>query len=147
MWEGDGTLSVARDKRFMSRNQISRAGLDATSIAVLPQLNWVQNSVYALDRRYMISDSSPYAVLHNLRCYHNGCQHLDYNLSGGRTDREPILSNTVVSSLYCRENHIGPIPILESLTSVSLTATIASLDIISGGKEATFSLGSFIQLT
>ena len=45
---------------------------------------------------------------------------------------------------------LTPILISESLTSTSFTAAIGSLDLVStiipGGEEATFSLGSFIQL-
>ena len=76
---------------------------------------------------------------------------LDYGLFGGRTSAGPVLSSAVASTLSVIEQiTLAPILISESLTSTSFTAAIGSLDLIStimpGGEEATFSLGSFIQL-
>jgi len=76
---------------------------------------------------------------------------LDYGLFGGRTGAGPVLSSAVASTLSIIEQiTLAPILISESLTSTSFTAAIGSLDFVSaimpGGEEATFSLGSFIQL-
>src|ERR1700753_574045 len=76
---------------------------------------------------------------------------LDYGLFGGTTGVGPVLSNAVASTLSVIEQiTLAPILISESLTSTSFTAAISSLDLISaimpGGEEATFSLGSFVQL-
>ena len=76
---------------------------------------------------------------------------LDYGLFGGRTGAGPVLSGAVASTLSVIEQiTMAPILISESLTSTSFTAAISSLDLISeimpGGEEATFSLGSFVQL-
>lgn len=76
---------------------------------------------------------------------------LDYGLFGGRTNAGPALSNAVASTLSVIEQiTLTPILISESLTSTSFTAAMGSLDLVStimpGGEEATFSLGSFVQL-
>ena len=76
---------------------------------------------------------------------------LDYGLFGGRTSMGPALSDAVASTLSVIEHiTLTPILISESLTSTSITAAISSLDLVStilpGGEEATFSLGSFVQL-
>ena len=76
---------------------------------------------------------------------------LDYGLFGGRTSAGPVLSDAVASTLSVIEQiTLAPILISESLTSTSFTAAIGSLDLVCaimpGGKEATFSLYSFIQL-
>ncbi|KAF9782122.1 alpha/beta-hydrolase [Thelephora terrestris] len=122
--------------------RISRAGLDAASIAT--SLGFTAAK---------LSTRLGFSITRGITATAAGITGsvLDYGLFGGRTSTGPVLSNAVASTLSVIEQiTLAPILISESLTSTSFTAAIGSLDLIPaimpGGDEATFSLGSFIQL-
>ncbi|KAF9643309.1 alpha/beta-hydrolase [Thelephora ganbajun] len=126
----------------LSFNKISRAGLDAASVATS-----IGFTATKLGTRLGFS------ITRGITTTAAGIAGsvLDYGLFGGRTGAGPVLSSAVASTLSVIEQlALAPILISESLTSTSFTAAIGSLDLVStimpGGEEATFSLGSFVQL-
>ena len=143
-----------------SFNKISRAGLDAASVATSIGFTAAKLGT-KLGVRSLISQSSlmahsrasQFSITRGITTTAAGITGtvLDYGLFGGRTSAGPVLSSAVASTLSVIEQiTLAPILISESLTSTSFTAANGSLDLISaiipGGEETTFSLGSFIQL-
>ena len=143
-----------------SINKISRAGLDAASVATSIGFTaakfGTKLGVRSLTSRNSLmahSGALQFSITRGITTAAVGITGsvLDYGLFGGRTSAGPVLSSAVASTLSVIEQiTLAPILISESLTSTSFTAAIGSLDLISaiipGGEEATFSLGSFIQL-
>ena len=143
----------------LSFNKISRAGLDAAAVATS-----IGFTAAKLGTRLGVRSLTPTARLPLIRTFKFSITRgitttaagltgsvLDYGLFGGRTGAGLVLSSAVASTLSVIEQiTLAPILISESLTSTSFTAAIGSLDLVSeimpGGEEATFSLGSFIQL-
>ena len=141
-------------------NKISRAGLDAASVATS-----IGFTAAKLGTRLGVCSLTPpllfnahpailkFSITRGITTTAAGLTGsvLDYGLFGGRTSAGPVLSGAVASTLSVIEQiTLAPILISESLTSTSFTAAIGSLDLVSaimpGGEEATFSLYSFIQL-
>ena len=145
----------------LSFNKVSRAGLDAASVATS-----VGFTAAKLGTRLAVSSpSSPnplstmahrgaikFSITRGITTTAAGLTGsvLDYGLFGGRTSAGPVLSSAVASTLSVMEQiTLAPILLSESLTSTSFTVAIGSLDLVSAimpGEEATFSLRSFIQL-
>lgn len=145
----------------LSFNKISRAGLDAASVATsigftaakLGTRLGVRSLTFRSRRLAAHSDTSQFSITRGVTTTAAGITGsvLDYGLFGGRTSTGPLLSSAVASTLSIIEQiTLAPILISESLTSTSFTAAIGSLDLVSvimpGGEEARFSLASFIQL-
>ena len=144
----------------LSFNKISRAGLDAASVATS-----IGFTAAKLGTKLGVGSLTPpssltshphtlkFSITRGITTTAAGLTGsvLDYGLFGGRTSAGPALSSVVASTLSVIEQiTLAPILISESLTSTSFTAAIGSLDAVSaimpGGEEATFSLRSFIQL-
>lgn len=143
-----------------SFNKISRVGLDAASVATsigftAAKLGTRLGVCSLISRSSFVAHpgAPQFSITRGITTTAAGITGsvLDYGLFGGRTSTGPVLSSAVASTLSVIEQiTMAPILISESLTSTSFTAAIGSLDLIStimpGGEEATFSLGSFIQL-
>ena len=144
----------------LSFNKISRAGLDAASVATSIGFTaaklGTRLGVRSLASRSLLmahSDISQFTITRGITTTAASITGsvLDHGIFGGRTSTGPVLSSAVATTLSIIEQiTLAPILISESLTSTSFTAAMGSLDLISaimpGGEEATFSLGSFIQL-